>query len=105
MKHLLPLVLLAGALATPTLAQEGRPLLRVYMDAPYFYEVMLLGEDVSQPGQPRLELAIEGKEVGGSTIAYDCQSGTYEETVTTDYTGGAGAFVPAALQAYAAVSC
>lgn len=96
-----------AALVTPAAAQqaEGRPLLRVYVDTPYFYDIIATGIDASDPQAQRVELTVEGKEVGGSTITYSCVNGDYGETVTTPWTGGADAFIPAALMAYSRLYC
>ena len=94
------------ALIAPVAAQEvaGRPLIRVYIDDPYFYDILLTGSEMSETGR-RLELAVEGKEVGASTIDYDCSNGDFTETVTTPWTGGADAFIPAALKSYDNLFC
>lgn len=99
--------LITAALLTvvvPATAQGGTPLLRVYIDSPYFYDIMLTGSDMSETGR-RVELALEGKEVGASTVDYNCGTGDYTETVTIPWTGGAEAFLPAALKAYDSLYC
>lgn len=93
-----------AALVLPAAAQEATPLIRVYIDTPYFYDIMLAGSEMSDTGRS-LELTVEGKEVGASTIAYDCSNGDYTETVKTEWTGGAEAFLPAALMAYDNLYC
>lgn len=95
-----------AALVMPVAAQDtvGTPLIRVYIDDPYFYDITLTGSDMSETGR-RLELAVEGKEVGASTVDYDCANGEFTESVTTEWTGGAEAFLPAALKAYDNLYC
>ena len=92
------------SIAAPAVAQEAMPLLRVYVDTPYFYEIMLTGNEMSETGR-RLKLVVEGKEVGASTIEYDCVNGQYSESVTTPWTGSANAYIPAALMAYNNLFC
>lgn len=103
-------VLVGAALAalTPLAAaqdSEGVPLIRVYIDAPYFYELVARENDWSDPGAQTFELVVEGKEVGTSEIVVDCITGQYSETVTSDWTGNAADFVPAALTAYKNLYC
>lgn len=96
-----------AALVLPAAAQEtqGMPLLRVYIDAPYFYEIVATNIDASDPQAQRIDLVVEGKEVGASTVIYSCANGDYSETVTSDWTGGADAYIPAALMAYGSLRC
>lgn len=99
--------LFAASLAMPVMAQESAatPLLRVYIDAPYFYEILA---DVTDSGDPRaqaLTLLVEGKEVGESRLVYDCETGDYSEEVVTEWTGGAEQFMPPALMAYRYLHC
>lgn len=106
MKFVFAATLLTG-FVMPALAQEGEgaPLIRVYIDTPYYYEIMLNQIDWSDPGAQKFELYVEGKEVGSSEIVYDCMSGDYTETVTSDWTGSAPDFLPAALMAYRNLFC
>jgi hypothetical protein len=104
MKPLLAACLLAlGASAAS--AAEASPVLRVYIDTPYFYDILIATDDATDPRAMALTLSVEGKEVGGSTVVYDCKSGDYAETVTQDWTGNAARYVPTALMAYADLHC
>ena len=104
-----PLVLAAllAALVLPAAAQEGEgvPLLRVYIDAPYFYDILANVTDSSDPKAQHIDLTVEGKEVGASSIVYSCKDGAYSQTVTSDWTGNAANFIPAALMAYRDLYC
>jgi len=100
MKSGIAICLASACLAMPAMAQDATPLIRVYMDAPYFYEIM--GTPL---GGSEVQLMVEGKEVGSSIITYDCDSGEYGETVEQDWTGGAELYIPAALLAYRQLYC
>lgn len=107
-KQILRWIAVAGAMAISAGAAHGQsafPLLRVYIDQPYFYDV--LAEVVSEKGESAyvLHVSIEGKEVGRSEVAYDCASGEYEETEVDAWTGGAKDFLPAALMSFARLYC
>lgn len=95
------------AFALPAAAQDdaGVPLLRVYIDTPYFYELIARQNNFDDPGAQSFELVVEGKEVGTSEIVIDCITGEYSETVTSDWTGNAADFVPAAIKAYENLYC
>ncbi|GLQ58102.1 hypothetical protein [Devosia nitrariae] len=98
----------AGAIAVSAGAAQGQsgvPLLRVYIDQPYFYDV--LAEGVREEGETAyaLDVVLEGKEVGRSEVVYDCASGDYEETEIDAWTGGAKDFLPAALLSFAQRYC
>lgn len=89
----------------PAMAQQvGVPLLRVYVEDPYFYDIVA---DVSEPNgqQWSVRLYAEGKEVGESEIVYDCVEGIYDEVVTTEWTGGSPHFVAPALVAFDHLYC
>jgi hypothetical protein len=94
-------VLSAGAAA----AQSSVPLLRVYIDHPYFYDFLADIAPQGDEGTYRLHVFLEGKEVGKSQIVYDCASGEYEETGIEAWSGGAEAFLPAALMSFARLYC
>lgn len=95
------------AFVTPAVAQDGDglPLLRVYVDTPYFYDILATNIDSSDPQAHRIDLVVEGKEVGASSIVYSCANGDYSEAVTSEWSGGAEAFIPAALLSYARRVC
>jgi len=94
------------AFAPPAFAQgEGTPLLRVYIDTPYFYDFFATVGETDADGLLPVHLYIEGKEVGEADIRYDCANDTFEQTVTTDWTGNAAEFVPAALLALDGLYC
>lgn len=98
----------AGTIAISAGAAQGQsafPLLRVYMDQPYFYDV--LAEVLKEEGESAyvLRVAIEGKEVGRSEVVYDCANGGYEETEIDAWTGGAKDFLPAALMSFGRLYC
>jgi hypothetical protein len=98
---------LAAALVLPASvhANEAVPLLRVYIDAPYFYDILA---DISDNGDPRahaMTLKVEGKEVGESRMVYDCETGDYSEKVATEWTGRSALFVQPALMAYSDLYC
>lgn len=95
------------AFALPVAAQDdaGVPLIRVYIDAPYFYELVARQNNFDDPGAQSFHLVVEGKEVGTSEIVIDCVTGEYAETVTSDWTGKAADFVPAAIKAYENLYC
>jgi hypothetical protein len=102
----LPFALAAIAVfAAPVTAQEAVPLLRVYIDTPYYYEILAIPDASNDAREQRMTLLVEGKEVGESVVALDCKSGDYSEEVVTDWTGSAPDFVPAALQAYRNLFC
>ncbi|KKB10849.1 hypothetical protein VE25_15805 [Devosia geojensis] len=107
MKRIVPALALLGAalLAGPASAQSAVPLLRVYIDHPYFYEFQADIAPRGDEGRYRLHVFLEGKEVGKSEIVYDCASGAYEETEIDAWTGGAEAFLPAALMSFARLYC
>lgn len=94
------------AMALPALAQnQAVPLLRVYTYAPYFYDFLA---DIGAPlagGDFPLHLYLEGKEVGASNIVFNCDDGTWEEEVLTDWTGGSDDFVDAALTSFDKMYC
>ncbi|MET3927252.1 hypothetical protein [Devosia sp. 2618] len=96
-----------AALIVPAIAQEGEgtPLLRVYIDTPYFYDLIATDIDNADPGANLFELYVEGKEVGASLITYDCVRGEYLEQVTQEWTGNAPSYVPAAMMAYSDLYC
>lgn len=97
---------LAAALVSPALAQEsGTPLIRIYIDSPYFYEILASVSDSSDPRAHVLSLLAEGKEVGESRLVYDCETGDYSEKVAIEWTGGAELYIPAALMAYHHLHC
>ena len=81
------------------------PLLRVYIDAPYFYEILADVTDSSDPRAQALTLRVEGKEVGESQLVYDCGTGDYSEKVVAEWTGGAEQFMQPALMAYHHLHC
>lgn len=97
----------AAALASPAFAQDsaGTPLLRVYIDAPYYYDILADVSDSSDPRAHALTLLVEGKEVGESRLVYDCETGDYSEKVVTEWTGRAGLFMQPALMAYHDLYC
>lgn len=101
--------LLAGlaliAVTLPAQAQEGVPLIRVYIDAPYFYEITAEKQDGSDERTHVLAVSVEGKEVGSSYVTYDCENGEFGEDVVQLWTGGADAFLPAALLSYRNLYC
>jgi len=86
-------------------AQSSVPLLRIYIDHPYFYEFLADVAPRGDEGRYRLHVFLEGKEVGKSEVVYDCASGGYEETGIEAWTGGAEAFLPAALMSFARLYC
>ncbi|UJW84469.1 hypothetical protein [Devosia sp. SL43] len=96
-----------AALVSPALAQEatGTPLIRVYIDAPYFYDILADVSDATDPRAHALSLIVEGKEVGESRLVYDCETGDYSEKVVTEWTGGADLFMQPALIAYHNLYC
>jgi hypothetical protein len=98
---------LAASLMSPALAQEtgGTPLLRVYIDAPYYYEILASVSDSSDPRAHVINLLVEGKEVGESRLVYDCETGDYSDKLVSDWTGGAELYIPAALMAYHHLFC
>lgn len=99
------IALLGLLLASPVLAQEdGVPLLRVYIDTPYYYEFLAVNIAESG-GHQRFDLMIEGKEVGAATIDLDCATGAFSQKETDPWTGSAGAFVDAAVMAYRELLC
>jgi hypothetical protein len=106
MKIALAAVLVA-ALVSPALAQEatGTPLIRVYIDTPYFSDILADVSDATDPRAHALSLIVEGKEVGESRLVYDCDTGDYSEKVVTEWTGDAALFVDAALIAYHNLYC
>lgn len=105
MKFVLVAALMA-TLATPVLAQEaGTPLIRVYVDAPYFYEILATVSDATDPRAHAITLMAEGKEVGESRLVYDCETGDYSEKLVSDWTGGAELYIPTALMAYHHLYC
>ena len=98
---------LALPLAMPAFAQDsaGTPLIRVYIDAPYFYEILADVTDGSDPRAQDLTLLVEGKEVGESKLVYDCETGDYSEKVVTEWTGQSKLFMQPALMAYHVLHC
>jgi hypothetical protein len=106
MNRVLALVL-AATLASPALAQDdsGTPLLRVYIDAPYFYEILAKVSDATDPRAHVLTLTLEGKEVGETRIVYDCETGDYSEAVVIQWSGRSGLFLGPALMAYHELNC
>lgn len=95
-----------AALASPTVAQsDGVPLIRVYIDQPYFYEILAFADGDQTGPSHTLKLLVEGKEVGASDIVLDCESGDYVETVTDEWTGNSADYVLAALMAYRNLFC
>lgn len=97
----------AVALVSPALAQNSAasPLLRVYIDAPYFYDILANVSDTRDVRAHVLNLVVEGKEVGESRLVYDCETGDYTEEVVTEWTGRSGLFVQPALMAYHDLHC
>ncbi|MFD1252511.1 hypothetical protein DEVEQU_03453 [Devosia equisanguinis] len=103
MKAALPV--LALLLASPALAQgDGLPLLRVYIDTPYFYELVAYNVEESGDHQ-RFDLVVEGKEVGTAAIDLDCASGEFSQTETEPLTGSAASFIEPAVRAYRQLLC
>jgi hypothetical protein len=98
---------LAVALASPAFAQENEavPLLRVHIDAPYFYDILADISDSSDPRAHELTLMVEGKEVGESRLVYDCETGDYSEKVVVEWSGHSGLFMQPALIAYHDLYC
>ena len=96
-----------AALAGPAIAQEsaGTPLLRVYIEAPYFYDILADVSDSTDPRAHALTLSVEGKEVGQSRLVYDCETGDYSEKVEIEWTGRSALFVQSALMAYHDLYC
>ncbi len=94
-------------LVSPALAQEegGTPLLRVYIDAPYFYDIVANVGDASDPRAHALTLTLAGKEVGEMRIVYDCETGDYTEEVVIPWTGRSALFLGPALMAYHELYC
>lgn len=92
---------------TPALAQDERmPLLRVYIDTPYFYEFMAVPQGEPGDAEQKLDVYIEGKEVGESQVTYHCADHSFEETeVVVEWTGQSHDFLPAALMAFAGLYC
>lgn len=105
MKSALLAGLALAALALPAHAQDAVPLLRVYIDAPYFYEITAQKQDGSDERTHVLQVSVEGKEVGSSYVTYDCENGEFGEDVVQEWTGGADQFLPAALKAYRNLNC
>lgn len=100
---ILSLVILS---ASPISAEErGTPLLRVYIDTPYFYDILFEPLLAFDPAGTTIRLYVEGKEVGESEIALDCGSKDYTETVLRDWSGGSAEFIPAALMSYRNLLC
>lgn len=97
-------ILLLALQGLPASGQtEGVPLIRVYIDTPYYYELVAYNTDGEQ--RQTFELVAEGKEVGAATIDLDCASGDYTQTIAQDWTGTSGDFVPAAVMAYRNLFC
>ncbi|QQR36430.1 hypothetical protein JI749_01980 [Devosia oryziradicis] len=97
----------ALTLVSPALAQEDgvTPLLRVYIDAPYFYDIVANVGDASDPRAHALTLTLAGKEVGEMRIVYDCETGDYTEEVVIPWTGRSELFLGSALMAYHELYC
>lgn len=91
--------------ALPAMAQDVVLLLRVYIDTPYFYELIAEPLADNDAGTYHLKVFVEGKEVGESEVMYHCADGTYEETVTSEWTGGSANYLPAALMAFKDLWC
>lgn len=106
MKRVLVLAV-AATLVSPAFAQEdgGTPLLRVYIDAPYFYDILAKVSDATDPRAHVLTLTLEGKEIGEMRIVYDCETGDYSEEVVTQWTGRSELFLGPALMAYHELHC
>ena len=95
------------SLVSPALAQDNQaiPLLRVFIDAPYFYDILANVGDSSDPQAHNLTLLVEGKEVGESRLVYNCDTGDYAEMVVTDWSGNSARFIQPALMAYHDLYC
>ena len=89
----------------PAAAQDAAPLLRVYIDAPYYYEFMAVPGTADAAGIVPVSLSLEGKEVGAADVAYNCVDGTYDIAVTEDLTGNSGDYIDAALLAFGQLQC
>jgi len=102
-------ILVATALlgaALPVQAQDqALPLLRVYIDAPYFYDFLAEVGPTDADGRYPLRLYIEGKEVGEAKVLYDCDTHSGKQTPVTEWSGAAGDFVAAALLSFDHLYC
>lgn len=105
MIRFIALACLAASSLLPAQAQEGLPLLRVYIDTPYFYDILATDIDDGDLDAIKLDLVVEGKEVGSSSIVYSCNSGEYRESVSNDWSGHAANYIPAALMSFADLYC
>ena len=101
---LITAVLFSAAL--PAHAQDQtRPLLRVYIDDPYFYDFLAEVGPADADGRYPLRLYVEGKEVGEANVLYDCATHSGEQIPVIEWSGGAGEFVPAALLSFDHLYC
>lgn len=89
----------------PAAAQNDLTLLRVYIDAPYFYDILASNIEADDPQAIKLDLLVEGKEVGASSMLYSCKTGDYSETVVDEWSGNAANYIPAALMAFHDLYC
>ena len=102
------LIVALGLLATlsgPAAAQDAAPVLRVYIDAPYYYEFMAVPGPADRAGIVPVTLSLEGKEVGAAEIAYNCADGTYDVAIIEEFTGNSGDYIEAALLAFGQLHC
>lgn len=96
---------LAAVSLLPAAAQDGLPLLRVYIDTPYFYDILATNIEADDPQAIKLDLLVEGKEVGTSSVVYSCKTGDYSETVADEWSGNAANYIPSALMAFHDLYC
>ncbi|MDB5506041.1 MAG: hypothetical protein JWR75_679 [Devosia sp.] len=96
---------LLGATLGPAAAQDAVPLLRVYIDAPYYYEFMAVPGTADAAGIVPVSLSLDGKEIGAADIAYNCANGTYDIAITEEFTGNSGDYIDTALLAFGQLQC
>ncbi len=78
-------------------ANAPTTLLTVPMYDPFSYSFLATPLPQSSPDTVEFKVTVEGKEVGESFIRLNCKSGSYEDTQLGLWTGGAEAFLPAAM--------
>lgn len=98
-------VALFGA-AVPAQAQDTAvPLLRVYIEPPYFYDFLADVGQADTNGNFPVHVYIEGKEVGEADVVYNCADRSWEQTPIVEWSGLSGDFLSAALLSFDNMYC
>ncbi|MET3899396.1 hypothetical protein ABIB57_003351 [Devosia sp. UYZn731] len=99
-------VVAAFGAAVPAQAQDASmPLLRVYIDTPYFYDFLADVGAVDANGLYPVHVYLEGKEVGEANVLYNCAEHTWEQSPVVDWSGFSGDFLSAALLSFDHLYC